>query len=249
MKVIVLLICAVASTSAGNAVAWPGAIPLTSTAVKTIIPPQIQGFGYSTSQYINAIPSAPIGYQPQLSYQISLPSYHHYTPVVSAPYYPNGFLYPSLVPASPIAPVSSIAPIGAINPVAPSFPIQPPVQNPGPAIEQPAGDEDTAVIEAADSSSKQQQPSQPQLPSDFSQTSLDSKNMPQYPQIPEASQQFPFYPQIPQFIQPGFNFPPQQSGLQQNPSFSQDSSSSSFPATDNTDKGLVDEDSVAVDSA
>ncbi|XP_046961766.1 protein app1-like [Vanessa cardui] len=246
MKVIVLLMCAVASTSAGNAVAWPGAIPLTRSEVKTIIPPQIQGFGYSTSQYINAIPSAPIGYQPQLSYQISLP---HYQPVVSASYYPNGILYPSLFPAAPIAPVSPISPIGAFNPGAPVAPIRPPAQNPGLPTEQPAGDEDTAVIESADSSSNQQQPSQPQSPPNFSQASLDSKNMPQFPQIP-SSQQFPFYPQIPQFIQPGFNFPPQQSGFQQNPSSPQESSpASSFPAADNTDKGLVDDDSVTVDSA
>ncbi|XP_047528245.1 protein transport protein sec31-like [Vanessa atalanta] len=247
MKVIVLLMCAVASTSAGNAVAWPGAIPLTRSEVKTIIPPQIQGFGYSSSQYINAIPSAPIGYHPQLSYQIPLPNYQ---PVVSASYYPNGFVYPSLVPAAPIAPGFPISPIGAINPVAPVAPSRPPAQSPGLTTEQPAGDEDTAVIESADSSSNQQQSSQPQLPPNFSQTSLDSKNMPQYPQIPGASQQFPFYPQIPQFIQPGFNFPPQQSGFQQNPSFPQESSpASSFPAADNTDKGLVDDDTVTVDSA
>ncbi|CAH2102332.1 unnamed protein product [Euphydryas editha] len=244
--VIVLLFCAVAGASAGNAVYWPGAIPLTAT-VKTIIPQQIKAFGYSTSEYINAVPTAAIGYQPQFSYQISVPSYQHYQPVVSASYYPsNNILYPSFAPGSPIFPINTI------SPVSPIAPFQPPQQNvPSATTEQPAGDEDSAVIESADSSSNnnnQQQFSQ-QQPQNFPQASLDSKNMPEYPQIPQAPQQFPSYPQIPQFIQQGA-FPSQQFQLQQNPSFPQaPSPSPSFPSAANSDKGLIDEDSVAVDSA
>lgn len=47
--------CAVASAAAGEIIAWPGAIPIAASQVKTIIPGQVKGFGYSTSQYINAV--------------------------------------------------------------------------------------------------------------------------------------------------------------------------------------------------
>lgn len=59
VQVFVALLCAVAGAAAGNAVAWPGAIPVStrlhSAQIKTIIPPEINGFAYSTSQYINAV--------------------------------------------------------------------------------------------------------------------------------------------------------------------------------------------------
>lgn len=197
------------------------------------------------------MPHAAIGYQPQFNYQIAVPSYRYYQPVVSAPYYPShNIFYPSFAPSGTFAPGSPIFPINTISPVSPIAPVQPPQQNvPSATTERPAGDEDSAVIESADSSSNQQQPSQQP-----SQPSLDSKNMPAIPQIPQGPQQFPPFPQFPSFPQyPQFIqqvFPPQQFQLQQNPSFPQaPSPSPSFPAAGNSDKGLIDEDSVAVDSA
>ena len=47
--------CAVATAAASESVAWPGAIPITASQLKTITPGQIKGFAYSTSQYINAV--------------------------------------------------------------------------------------------------------------------------------------------------------------------------------------------------
>ncbi|OWR54766.1 hypothetical protein KGM_215786 [Danaus plexippus plexippus] len=270
MKVFLLLICAVASTTASNAVAWPGAIPVASTHVKTIIPAQIDSIGYSTSQYLNAIPTQ-LAHQQHFGYQIALPGYHPYQPVLSASYIPsNSFLYPSFAP---------------VVPQVPSVPVQPPQTVPSRPAEQPQGDEDSAVVDSADFPSGQQQPSgdrpqsqqpQPPIQNNPSQTSLDSKNMPAVSQIPQFSGPFPQYPgqnsqfpgqlpSFPQIPQIGSNFPqlpqlpqppqfPQNPQLPMNPLFPQppspsSPSSPSLPLPDSGAQSNNDEDSVSVDSA
>ncbi|CAG9581579.1 unnamed protein product [Danaus chrysippus] len=255
--VFLLLLCAVASTTASHAVAWPGAIPVTRTHVKTIIPAQIDSIGYSTSQYINAVPPQ-LAHQQHFGYQIALPGYHPYQPVISPSYIPsNSFLYPSFAP---------------VVPQVPSVPVQPPQPAPSRPSEQPQGDEDSAVVDSADFPPSQQQPSsdmpqsqQPQPPSQNNPSqSLDSKNMPAISQIPQYPVPFPQYPgqnsqfpgqlpSFPQIPQIGSNFPqlPQFPQLPMNPLFPQPPSSSapSFPSTDSGAQSNNDEDSVSVDAA
>ncbi|VVC94887.1 unnamed protein product [Leptidea sinapis] len=265
MKGTVLLLSVVVSCVRGSAVFWPGAIPVSSSFVKTIIPPQVKGFSYSSSQYINAIPATyNVGYQPQLSYQVpqfgiypSYPGIPSYQPALAPAYYPGaGFVYPS--PAvSPILPPSSVAPTAP--------PSRPPTQaNP---VQQPAGDEDTTVIESAEFSPGQTQNSQ--TASQFNQNanyqSYDSRNMPEFSQIPAVPDvpqvpQIPSVPAIPNIPAiagppgsgnnlsqyPQLSQPPQQSQFEYNPFQTQNSG---LPSSQQNTQNLNDEDTVAVESA
>ncbi|CAH4031276.1 unnamed protein product [Pieris brassicae] len=205
MKGVVLLLWATVCCVSGGALVWPGAIPLPAS-FRSIIPPQVKGFAYSTSQYINAVqPSYSFGYQPQVGYQIPqlgvYPTYPgiNFQPVLAPPYYAGtNPLYPGL---SPIRPPISVAP----SPPPQSVSAPPPSQ-------EAAGDEDTAIVDSAEFPSDQRGQIQPDpsqgFQTPFNTGSYDSKNMPAFPQIqsPETPQpppipqppQIPGVPEIPQ---------------------------------------------------
>uniref|UniRef100_A0A2A4K2E9 DUF4794 domain-containing protein n=1 Tax=Heliothis virescens TaxID=7102 RepID=A0A2A4K2E9_HELVI len=267
MKVLVItILCGFASCAAGGAIAWPGAIAVSSPLLKTILPGQTKTTAYSTTQYINAVPASyAVAPQPQFAYQVpqinSFPAVQAYYPIASHSYIPAAanIFYPTAPAFGPV--------IGSRFPTSPAFPSQPTPSYPeGPQSSPPsqqAGDADSAVIDSAEFSGEQQRkqelespmPSQPPAPEPSLPTpqfppSNTFPHFPNFPQNPQESEQpsFPQFPQLPQI--PGFpQFPqnpfPQAPQEPQGPS----TPSSNFPAAINEDKGLSDEDTVAVESA
>ncbi|KAJ8735633.1 hypothetical protein PYW07_007253 [Mythimna separata] len=263
MKVLVItLLCAFASRAAGGAVSWPGALTVSSPLLKTFIPGQTKTTAYSTTQYINAVPTSyAFAAQPQFAFhqvpQVhSLPSLHAaYYPVAGHSYIPaTNIFYPSAPAFTPV--LGSGFPAAPAYPSAPAFPEGPQSSPPS----QQAGDADSAVVDSADFNADQQRqdsgastpsPSQPPAPEPTQPAvpqfppfppSNTFPNFPNFPQIPQESGQAPGFPQIPQI--------PQIPGFPQNP-FPQGPSSppSNFPAGSSDDKTLSDEDSISVESA
>ncbi|XP_030035795.2 protein app1 [Manduca sexta] len=267
MKVLILsVLCACAGAVAGSAVHWPGgaAVALSAPLVSAVIPGHTKAFGYSTTQYINSLPlSYQVGLSPQFAYQV--PHFagvsaiqSPFLPVSGATYYPASVFYPPAGGISPIVPSVPAAPGAPSAPAAPSQPASPP--------EQPAGDSDSAVIDAADISAQPQQqpqdtPPQSQtvpippasnFPSFPSLPQLPQGTFPQIPQLPGSDTIFPQIPQLPQIPQGSLPSLPQFPQLPSNPPFAQSPSPappSSFPAADSGDKGLNDEDTISVESA
>ncbi|XP_026739386.1 predicted GPI-anchored protein 58 [Trichoplusia ni] len=267
MKVfVVTVLCALAGCAAGSAIAWPGAIAVSSPLVKTVIPGHTKTTAYSTTQYINAVPgSYPFAAQPQYAIQVpQVNSFHALHPgyfqVAGHSYIPAGNVYYPSAPAfTPV--LGSAYPSAPIAPAFPSAPAYPsPAQPSPPSLQAPAaGDADSAVVDSAEFPPEQpRQPESEAMPSPPSQSpapepaqpsapqfppSNTFPNFPSYPQSPQQGEQ-PSFPQLPQLPQiPGFpQFPPN--------GFPQESQSpSNFPSAGNGAMGLSDEDTVSVEAA
>ncbi|GBP94455.1 Protein PELPK1 [Eumeta japonica] len=211
---VLALLCATSGRAWGGAVGWPGALSLATPlqSIRTFVPAASKGFAYSTSQYINALPSGSysVGLRPQYSFAPSL-SLSPFSglqsaiyPLPGSSYYPpsSAIYYPSLSPPFlPQAPVS-----------VPGFP--------APTTETPAGDSDTAVVDSADSSKPSSDtPTAPSQPETAPQVPLSDSSAPSFPQYPESSipslpsfppiSSLPSFPQYPPLSTPSFPSIPQ----------------------------------------
>ncbi|XP_035455593.2 uncharacterized protein LOC118279863 [Spodoptera frugiperda] len=273
MKVLVItLLCAIASCAAGGSVAWPGAIAVSSPLLKTIIPGETKTTAYSTTQYINAVPTSyAFAAQPQFAYH-GVPQVNSfaslqpaYYPIAAHSYIPTtNVFYPS---AASFAPVQALAPGFPAAPAFPSAPAYPsaPESSPAPAYpgsspsppSSPSGDADSAVVDSADYNAEQQRQQEPaSTPAPQPPAPEPTQPAPQFPPFPPSNTfpNFPSFPQLPQEPGQAPSFPqlPQQP-IAQYPDniFLQGTSSppSSFPGANNEDKGLNDADTVSVESA